>query len=1124
MEFCLIRQGLEENGMFRHVPDFILAQLGAGKLQGDFEGYVLMLDIVEFTGIVEELQNQGLRGSDSIGSLLNQVLQEPIKSIYDHGGFVSLFVGDAVCAIFPGRDSSGLLAALSEIRKHQASPRKLSASVKTVHISLQEMISFGEIRWRIFPDKHQYEYLFFGPAIRQMADLSGIKKLNACSREALEKLGTENVDESGNLKLLKQSGGPEPNPVMNGDPAQNDEIKHLFVTESLRNLKTANEIRNLAACFVILDETDEQQQAITTLHKIAEAHFGFVNKIDATSTGLMVIVLFGVPLNYGCSVQQAAEFAMTLIREVKSASIGFSCGYAYAGYIGSDQIREYTALGHTMNIASRLSQYAGSGEIVCDQSVHKQLSQTYATQLLGSTKLKGIKHELSYYRVGKRRRVQELTYKHYFVGREKELEEIRQFFAQAGKSGQNAILYITADPGLGKSRLAWEYLQSQKGVHKLISLNRMENRRSLETIRQIVANYLHIDEEQDFRTQERRLQAECLSLSLEQRQRSSIQKALGMILEIPKYQSAWQDMLQLQKEQMLIKGFRAFISSLCRQKPVLLLIDDAQWVDPQSIPFLQALPQQTSYPLMIIATCRYLPDCSQVDLGLGSFIRRDLALANLPRRHEEALLRQIFKLKKDDEQIIPNVVARSGGNPLYLEQMAYSLLESGILDLKSELERKLDSFANFKLSDVFNGRIDRFSSFMQECLYGAAVFGMHFHIHILKKMMGKPIDKELQTGIRHRLWSRIGPNDYSFSHNMIRDTIYQRLSLRKLRHLHELAALTLQEFFQDRVDLYAQEIAYHFQKADCSDMAAKAYLRSAKYNYRYGNLQAAITYQRRAALHLGKHYGFKSSEHIQGLFWVGLYYHRGQLFDKAETIYHLVIKYKSGSLHPESSELSPYWNNLGRLYKDIGRWDEAEKLLRRSLAQECLDDPDFARTNVADRLSNLGSLYAKQKQWHRALAYFKKSLEFFEGSDHGLKDFLIALTKVNISDLYLQLNRYQDAESLVSEALTIYLKLIKIPNHYNTAKAFVILARSHHFQGQRELAEKEYLKARRIIYKFYRYKNHDYALINMYLGDLYQDQGLHEKARRYWKKAEKIFRSYYPAGHPQLNELSERPG
>jgi class 3 adenylate cyclase len=148
----------------RYVPPIILSQVERGVLKGSFQAFVMMQDIVDFTRIAESFQNTQFHGADNIGELLNKITAGPIQSVHKYGGFISHFVGDAICAIFIGEDPTAMLAALMEIRDFLKDFPLIYLEGRHQKVSMREIISYGEVKWTVFSNPYQYEYLFYGEA------------------------------------------------------------------------------------------------------------------------------------------------------------------------------------------------------------------------------------------------------------------------------------------------------------------------------------------------------------------------------------------------------------------------------------------------------------------------------------------------------------------------------------------------------------------------------------------------------------------------------------------------------------------------------------------------------------------------------------------------------------------------------------------------------------------------------------------------------------------------------------------------------------------------------------------------------------------------------------------------
>ncbi|MCD8480876.1 MAG: adenylate/guanylate cyclase domain-containing protein [Candidatus Cloacimonetes bacterium] len=146
----------------------------------------------------------------------------------------------------------------------------------------------------------------------------------------------------------------QPSVELRDQTALADRDANSFLHKRLRGLGAGNQIRSIAPCFVNLGSASDLSAALRHIHILADRHHGYVNKIEYTDKGIVVLILFGVPLSDGRSLTQAVDFAVDAMEMMPKISIGISCGYAFAGWVGSDEVKEYTALGHPLNIAARL--------------------------------------------------------------------------------------------------------------------------------------------------------------------------------------------------------------------------------------------------------------------------------------------------------------------------------------------------------------------------------------------------------------------------------------------------------------------------------------------------------------------------------------------------------------------------------------------------------------------------------------------------------------------------------------------------------------------------------------------------------------------------------------------------
>jgi class 3 adenylate cyclase/predicted negative regulator of RcsB-dependent stress response len=1099
--------------LIRYVPDFILRQLSLGKFKGSFKGFVLLLDIVDFTGVMEEFQGEGQGGADRAGKLLNMVFDAPIRAIHRHQGFVTLFIGDAVCAVFAGENPDNLRLALQEINADNLALKGLDSVSKHLHIALHKATSFGEITWEIFPTDHQYEYLFSGKPFVEVSETISHQSEIRCSETIQAIKGKEGISA---LPAKPAETKSEDFPSLNAEIAKAWSV--LFLHRRYSSLFPANEIRAIVPCFVKLEQSRDISQAIKQIHFLADRHHGYVNKIEHSKNGLIILIIFGAPLSDGKSILQGGDFSIAAIESIPGISIGFSCGFAYTGYIGSTKLWEYTGLGHSMNIASRLMNLAKSGEVLCDQNAWQELHESYQLQPLKAIKLKGLGQATRYYSLQQRIKSSRFLFKYSFVGRHLELEQLCSSINESIALRRSRILYISGEPGQGKSRLAFECLKSFEHCRQAIVYCQEDSHQQMQVIAQIIRELLGLTD--DLSAQELKDEFELSYQSYFGKEESVYpeKSTLASLLDIEYSASLWQSIEIGIRSEKQAEAFSKFIRFFVSQAPLLMLIDDAQWLDEQSLALLKDISFEDSAALVILAPCRSKSNGSRVNLPLPHLGSFHLALEKLPEADADSFLKQILQVSKLPQDSLELIYHRAGGNPFFMEQFTTYFMEEGLLDESAKISNKLSETLYFSISDVINSRIDSFNKSMQECLYSASVLGMQFSVKVLAMMLNQAIDVNLQNGLKHRLWFSLSELQYTFSHLLLRDVIYHRMVSEKIASLHKSAAEALIKLHGGDAGPGSAEIAHHYENANDFEAAISHWRAAADYSMEHGTWQKAVACQRRAVILSGRHYGFGSSGHIEELFWLALHYHYIQHYQKAEPIYLRVIKCRTEDLGESSAQLSPYLNNLGRFYKDTARYTQAEELLRKSLRIEHLQCP--RSSNVADRLNNLASLFAYKELLPKAMSYSRLSLKLFHECNHGDKEYFVALLQNNIASLCIRMNDLDKAEEYCVMALSAMVKLLA-ENSPNICHCYLNLYRIRLKHKQYDLAQKALDTAMQKFSFFFGKANPEYARCLIYQGELHWESSDAASAKSAWQEALEILRHTTASNHPLMQKVMQ---
>lgn len=151
--------------MLRYIPDFIAERYRSGETAGSFSGFSLLADIADFTETVTRLQALGKQGAEDMSELLNGVFADAISTVESFGGFVSVFAGDAFCAIFPSSDGAGAVNAARVLNGSFSQRPPLHTAAGDIFIKLRLAVHYGDIRWEIFRNPMQHEYAFMGEGV-----------------------------------------------------------------------------------------------------------------------------------------------------------------------------------------------------------------------------------------------------------------------------------------------------------------------------------------------------------------------------------------------------------------------------------------------------------------------------------------------------------------------------------------------------------------------------------------------------------------------------------------------------------------------------------------------------------------------------------------------------------------------------------------------------------------------------------------------------------------------------------------------------------------------------------------------------------------------------------------------
>ncbi len=1139
--------------MLRYIPDFIAERYRSGDTAGSFSGFSLLADIADFTETVTRLQALGKQGAEDMSELLNGVFAEAISTVESFGGFVSVFAGDAFCAIFPSSDGAGAVNAARALIGSFSQRPPLHTAAGDIFVKLRLAVHYGDIRWEIFSNPLQHEYAFTGEGVAGLGGLSALRFDTAFSPEAARQAGLE--------LFVPLEGAFELKPAEVVSPPARDAVQHHpphgFLNSRLSNERPANEFRSGAFCFASLQGIPSPQrgEAVETLARLADASGGYMNKLDATDKGLLAIVLFGLPRTSGTTLEQICKFSLDLVSQLPQIAVGISYGQVFSGVVGGTSSREYTAIGHPLNLAARLMSRARPGEVLADASFWQELYRKYSFVYQGMLNLKGIAQPVRFYRLSEKAEGVQSWQETPFSGRESEISSIRDWMSALISSKGRGIMYLLGEPGIGKSRLAREALSPWNSPAQHLFHVGCDTfaRNPLDAFRQIARALFYYNPQLPREASVAMFRGLWPVFAKGDPEMLRIESLIASLLDLSWENSVWSMLPQEERAEQVDNAVITLLQNLAGEKPLILFLDDGQWLDAASRALLCKIADRRISPLAIVCACRYAEDGGIPDLGLPEYPSASIELGVLSLADCGGIIGSILRLGKVPAETSLQIMQRSMGNPFFIEQLTSYMQENGLLSDKGELTADIGYLSSFSISDIVGARIDRLTDEVRECVCNASVLGAEFNVRVLSRMLNAESLPELGEGEKNRIWQALDELRYMFTHILIRDTVYQRTLGSRLRELHNLAAEALIAVHQDDLEPLAEEIARHFAKAGKEFDAARYYAMAGEHYYaRYllpkaeecyswvleyssrtfgsdhpetatscGNLANVYLSQSRyeQALELMEKslrirrqaFGEEHQDTMSAYNNLGNYYFDRGDFAKAEELYQRSYELRLAAFGEQDAETVKAMHNLANLHFQRGDLDLAENLLVRltSLQANLFEEthPDRIAT-----LNSLGSLYhqlGRNAEAEKLLLQVCQLRESTLGPDHPD----LAASWNNLANLYNDLKDYARAVECNLKSIGIKERTLGA-SHPDSALSYSNLANVYINLEKFGEAEDLFLKALAVSEKAFGADNHQTAAVLDGLANLYDAQGRFADAEPLFLRAIAANEATHGSSHP----------
>jgi len=680
----------------------------------------------------------------------------------------------------------------------------------------------------------------------------------------LEKIGLSLGHRKRLLKAVAALASPPPapatasTPVPPTSPQDGAERRQLTIMFS--------DLVGSTALSAGLDPEDMRQVIRTyqdTVSGVVARYDGFIAKF----MGDGVLAYFGFPraheddaaraVHAGLEIAEAVAALQTRAREKLAVRVGIATGLVVVGdLVGQGPAQEQAVVGDTPNLAARLQGFAEASGVVVSAATRRLIGDRFRLKDLGRHAVKGLAEPVeAFAALGVLQSDSRFEAAHArlaaFVGRDAESAELIARRHRAW-GGQGQIVLISGEAGIGKSRLsAWLAEQAADAPHTRLRYQCSPYHRD-SALYPFVQQFERAAGIAPQEPSEAKLDKLEKVLGLATDRLGEVAPVIASMLSIPmgtRYPPL--NLSPAQQRRQTLSALLDQMEGLARKQPLLMLFEDAHWADATSLEVLDlAIARVRRLPALLLVTSR--PEFEPLWKGLPDVA--EIALQRFDRAEVEALVGRVTGGRKLPAEVLEQIVAKTDGVPLFVEELTKNVLESGLLVEEGEcyrLDGPLPPLAiPSTLQDSLMARLDRLAAVKEIAQIGAAI-GREFSYALLQAVVGRDeatlrislaLLEDSELVFRHGF-----PPDarYSFKHALVQDTAYESLLKSRRQILHQKIAETLREKFADVVEAEPELLAHHFTQAGLIAPAIE-------YWGKAGDLALRRSAFKEAIAHLGK--------------------------------------------------------------------------------------------------------------------------------------------------------------------------------------------------------------------------------------------------------------------------------